>query len=32
LSADERAWLEAASAEHSNCIDFEGTEQGPVVA
>jgi hypothetical protein len=28
LGADERAWLEAASAEHSNCIDFEGTELG----
>jgi hypothetical protein len=29
LSADERAWLESASAEHSNRIDFEGTKTGP---
>jgi len=29
LSADERERIEFASAEHSNRIDFEGTETGP---
>lgn len=31
LSADERAWVQAASAERSNEIDFAGTEAGPGV-
>lgn len=32
LSADERDWLQAASREHGNEIDFAGTKTGPVVA
>lgn len=32
LTATERAWLQAASAEHSNEIDFAGTERGPEVS
>lgn len=32
LSATERAWLQAASREHSNEIDFAGTEAGPEVS
>jgi len=32
LTADEREWLQAASSEHSNEIDFAGTETGDEVA
>jgi hypothetical protein len=32
LSADERAWVQRASAEYSNEIDFAGTDRGDEVA